>query len=130
MSEMANLKNINVSGLIKHAEARSQSTVDKVDVAIRNLIKNNQSINFNSVSVVSGVSKAFLYKNIEVRQRIEGLREQYNFPSKNPSKKHMTESSKDVIIASKNKKIKELEEENKYLKEQLMILRGKLYDSI
>lgn len=130
MREMTNRTNINVDGLLKHAETKSQSTLDKVDVAIRKLIKSKQSINFNSVSVVSGVSKAFLYKNIEVRQRIEGLREQYNFSSKNLSKRHMTESSKDVIIASKNKKIKELEEENQRLKEQLIHLRGKLYESI
>ena len=42
----------------------------------------------------------------------------------------MTESSKDIVIVAKNKKIKELESENKDLKEQLMILRGKLYETI
>ncbi|WP_291565798.1 hypothetical protein [Clostridium sp. UBA2485] len=42
----------------------------------------------------------------------------------------MTESSKDIVIAAKNKKIEQLEKENKSLKEQLMILRNKLYDTI
>lgn len=41
----------------------------------------------------------------------------------------MTESSKDILIASKNKRLKLLEEENQLLKEQLMNLRGKIYDS-
>jgi cell shape-determining protein MreC len=40
----------------------------------------------------------------------------------------MTEASKDVLIAAKNKRIKALEEENKRLKSELAILRGKLYD--
>lgn len=86
-------------------------------------------INFNSVAQVSGVSKDYLYKNNKIRERIEGLRKQYKDSSK-PSKKEMTESSKDIVIAAKNKKIEQLEKENKSLNEQLMVLRGKLYDSI
>jgi len=42
----------------------------------------------------------------------------------------MTNSSKDIIIAAKNKKIMELEAENKQLKEDLKKLRGKLYESL
>ncbi len=38
--------------------------------------------------------------------------------------------SKDIIIIAKDKKIRELEEENKKLKEQLEILRGKLYENL
>jgi ribosomal protein L29 len=39
----------------------------------------------------------------------------------------MTDASKDVLIAAKNKRIKALEEENKRLKAELANLRGKLY---
>ena len=39
-----------------------------------------------------------------------------------------TAKSKDIIIMAKDKKIKELEDENKYLKEQLEVLWGKLYE--
>jgi cell shape-determining protein MreC len=39
-----------------------------------------------------------------------------------------TTKSKDIIIFAKDKKIKELEEENKKFKEQLETLRGKLYE--
>ncbi len=42
----------------------------------------------------------------------------------------MTDASKDVLIAAKNKRIKDLEVENKRLKDELMHLRGKLYDKI
>jgi hypothetical protein len=41
-----------------------------------------------------------------------------------------TAKSKDIIIMAKNKKIKELEEENKKFKERLEILRGKLYEKM
>lgn len=131
MKEMANKTNVNITGLLKYAEKKKELTIDKVEIAIKNIIKSNGNINFNSISQVSGVSKAYLYKNTEIRERIEALRNQgQSFGLPKHLKKEMTESSKDVVIAAKNKKIKELEQENKYLKEQLMLLRGKLYDSI
>jgi ribosomal protein L29 len=42
----------------------------------------------------------------------------------------MTDNSKDILLAAKTKKIKELEEENKNLKKELEVLRGKLYDTL
>jgi hypothetical protein len=42
----------------------------------------------------------------------------------------MTDASKDVLIAAKNKRIKELEEENKNLKCEMKKLRGILYDRV
>ncbi len=41
-----------------------------------------------------------------------------------------TAKSKDIIIMAKDKKIKELQDENKKLKEQLEIIRGKLYEKM
>lgn len=130
MREMANRNNINVSGLINHAEKKKKLALEKVDMAIKNLIKNNSMINFNSVAKESGVSKAYLYKNEEIKTRIEGIREQQKgFKNPKQVKKNMTESSKDIVIASKNKRIKELEEEVNILKNELKILRGKIYES-
>lgn len=131
MKKMSNKTNINVNGLQKYAQEKKERTINKVDLAIRSLIKNKGNINFNSVSQMSGVSKAYLYNNNEIRKRIEILREQEcnKINIKNNSK-ITTETSKDIIIASKNKKIRDLEIENKRLKEELMVLRGKLYDSV
>jgi cell division protein FtsB len=42
----------------------------------------------------------------------------------------MSNKSKDILISAKNKKIEKLELENKYLKQELAKLRGKLYDNI
>ncbi|AOR24289.1 DUF6262 family protein [Clostridium taeniosporum] len=128
---MSNKTNININGLQKYAKEKKEKTLNKVDLAIRTLIKNQKNINFNSVAQTSGVSKAYLYNNKDVRNRIETLREKgFNTISSKRSSKITTESAKDIIIASKNKKIKDLETENRRLKEELMILRGKLYDSI
>lgn len=77
----------------------------------------------------SGVSKAYLYKHSDVRERIETLRKQQEgLPSPKQVKREMTDASKDVLIAAKNKRIKVLEDENKRLKAELANIRGKLYD--
>ena len=118
------------SGLKKHANKKSILAKEKVDNAIQRLIKNHGTINFNTVAIEANVTKAYLYNNKEIRARIEKLREQQGESLKKQiSKANMTESSKDILIASKNKRLKLLEEENHLLKEQLMNLRGKIYDS-
>ncbi|MEK4069009.1 DUF6262 family protein [Peribacillus sp. FSL R5-0717] len=38
---------------------------------LQRLIKTKAKINFNRVAKVSGLSKAFLYTNLEIRNRIE-----------------------------------------------------------
>jgi hypothetical protein len=119
----------NTDGLVNHARSKSRKTAEKVDTAIRRLIKDNEKINFNSVSEESGVSKAYLYTHPEIRERIDALRQQQNgLPSPKQIKREMTDANKDVIIAAKNKRLRELVGENKILKEEVQKLRGKLYE--
>lgn len=121
----------NTKGLKEYAKQRSQIALEKVDKAIRELSLTEQKINFNSVSQLSGVSKTFLYNNEEVKKRIEELRDKQVSKTINQRAKYdKTSKSKDIIIMAKDKKIKELQEENKKLKEQLEVLRGKLYEKL
>ncbi|MES9731575.1 transposase [Bacillus cereus] len=119
----------NTEGVKKHALMKSKETSKKVDQAIQRLIKTKAKINFNQVSMESGVSKAFLYNNQEIRNRIEGLRKQQDgVNSPQIIKRNMTDASKDSLIAAKNSRIKKLEEENKRLKDELLKLRGIVYE--
>ena len=121
----------NTKGLKEYALKRSQMALEKVDKAIRELSLTEQKINFNSVSQLSGVSKTFLYNNQEIKKRIEELRDKQVSKTINQRAKYdKTSKAKDIIIMAKDKKIKELEEENKKLKEQLEVLRGKLYKKL
>lgn len=121
----------NTKGLKEYALQRSKMALEKVDKAIRELSLTEQKINFNSVSQLSGVSKTFLYNNQEIKKRIEELRDKQVSKTINQRAKYdKTSKSKDIIIMAKDKKIKELEEENKKLKEQLEVLRGKLYEKL
>lgn len=118
-------------GLKEYAKRKSEITLEKVDKAIRELSLSEQKINFNSVSQLSGVSKTFLYNNEDIKKRIEELRDKQTSRTMNQRAKYdKTAKSKDIIIMAKDKKIKELEEENKKLKEQLELLRGKLYEKM
>lgn len=119
----------NTEGVKQHALKKSQEAAQKVDQAIQRLIKTKAKINFNQVAMESGVSKAFLYNNQVIRNRIEGLRKQQEeIISPKNIKRNMTDASKDSLIAAKNNRIKKLEEENKRLKDELLKLRGIVYD--
>ncbi|EGQ0312818.1 transposase, partial [Staphylococcus pseudintermedius] len=78
-----------------HAE-RKVKTEKKVDKAINDLVQKNKEINFNIVSKHSKVSKATLYKNNKIRNKIEKLREQNReiFVHKNKN------DGKDALISS------------------------------
>ena len=78
----------------------------------------------------SGVTKTYRYNNQEIRDRIEALRKQQEgLPSPNQVKRNMTDVNKDVLIAAIKKRIREIENEKKKLKEELAYLRGKIYDN-
>lgn len=127
---MAN-KNPNTEPLLRSIEDKKQKAKQKVESTIKEMIKQNEKINFNSVSAKSGVSKPFLYKYSEIKSRIETLRKQEEkLDSPNQVKRNMTEHSKDVIIASLRKKVKHLEEENKKLKDQLKVDWAAIYNEI
>ncbi len=121
----------NTEALKLYAQEKTKIALEKVDKAIRELSLKDERINFNSVMTASGVSKAFLYNNEVVKERIELLRKQEVSKEMNQrAKTDKTSKSKDIIIMAKDKKIRELENENKKLKEQLAILRGKLYSNV
>jgi Family of unknown function (DUF6262) len=62
--------------LRRAAQAKRQAAATRADTAIRQLIKDQEDINFRSVARAAGVSLDFLYSNPSLRQRIEQLRAQ------------------------------------------------------
>ncbi|MEC0270972.1 DUF6262 family protein [Paenibacillus anseongense] len=115
----AHLKNV-------HAK-RKAITHEKVDQAFKRLIRTNESINFNSVAKEAGVTKATLYNNADIRERIESLRQQQSqAPTPKQLKREMDEQNKDALIESLRRKIK-LEAENKELREQMKVIYAEIY---
>ncbi|HDR7719591.1 DUF6262 family protein [Bacillus albus] len=120
-----------VQHLKKIHASRKIATYQKVDEGIKRLLRTNQSINFNSVSKESGVSKATLYKTENLRNRIEMLRYQESQVSTPKQlKREMNDNNKDAVIASLKRRIKKLENENKELREQLKINYADIYKQL
>ncbi|WP_193065550.1 DUF6262 family protein [Oceanobacillus oncorhynchi] len=127
---MAN-KNPRVDGILNYSKAKTEKSIKKVNTALNHMIKKQLKINFNSVAEEARVSKSFIYKNPELRSRIEALREQQEgLSSPKEIKRNTSENSKDVIIASLRNRVKRLEKENKEIKEQLKVQFGKIYKEI
>jgi hypothetical protein len=120
----------NTNGVKAFAKKKSEEAFKRVDEALRAMILNKEPINFNTVMKKADVSKGFVYNNEDIRNRIETLRESQRGVKPKQVKSKMTDSSKDVLLVAKTKKIKELEDENKQLKKELEVLRGKLYASL
>lgn len=121
----------NIDGLMEYSKGKKEIAIQKVDEAIRRLAINECKINFNTVSKESGVSKGFLYKEKEIKTRIESLRnKQINYEINQRAKFDKTAKSKDVIIQAKDKKIARLEEENTRLKLELQFLQTRLYEKV
>ena len=116
------------SGLQRSNQERAKEARNKAIQAIAALRSENEQVNFSTVSIRSGVSRRFLYRNTEIRTLIEESRKcDVNNEINRRARFDKTAKSKGVIIAAKDKRIAKLEEENKRLKDELSILRGMVY---
>ena len=122
--------NRNIEGLKKYSKYKKDEAKNKVDTAIKQLSFGGKNINFNTVSKESGVSKSFLYNDLNIKSRIIELRnKQINTEINQRAKYDKTSKSKDIIIQTKDKRIAELEKENENLKVQLQVLYSKIYEN-
>lgn len=108
---------------------RKEEAKKKALDAIQEMQIKNKPVNFNSVHKHSGVSKNYLYSELEIRKSIEENRQQEtSMLIAKQAKYDKTSQSKDVIIKAKEKRIAKLEEENRKLKHELEVLKGLLYN--
>ncbi len=121
------------SGLAAHAKQRSEEKRKRVDESIDRFLREQLTINFNSVAMAAGVSKAYLYSQPDLRERIAALRQQqmeHAVRERIARPVGKTDASKDLVILAKERRIKELEEENRRLKKDLQVALGKAYDRL
>lgn len=124
----------NTSGMLAHAHQRKAAKRKLVDEAISRLLRDHQTISFPAVAKAAGVSKAYLYNQPDLRERIEVLRQQQVEQSIRERTTRpatgKTDGSRDLIILAKDRRIKELEAENYKLQHQLKGALSKAYDQL
>jgi hypothetical protein len=119
----------NVEGLRQNAQKKRQEAIKRTDAGIQQLLKEKRSVNFKSVAEVAGVSTAWLYKEPEIKTRIERLREQGSLSSKKaPLKQRASDASKDAIIKTLKDRCGKLDAEVRGLREQLEVVYGRVIE--
>lgn len=123
----------NTTGIVAHAQARREHKRKGVEDAIATLLREQKLINFHTVARAAGVSKAYLYSQSDLRERIEALRQQtmeQMVRERTTPLPGKTDASRDLVIFAKDRRIKELEAENQKLQQQLKVALAKAYEQL
>ncbi len=121
----------NTTGIAAHAQSRKEHKRKGVEDAITTLLREQKLINFNTVAKAACVSKAYLYSQQDLRERIEALRQQTMeqiVRERATRSTGKTDASRDLVILAKDHRIKELEAENQRLQQQLKAALAKAYE--
>ncbi len=123
----------NTAGMTAHAQSRKELKRTSVEDAITTLLREQKPVNFNTVARTAQVSKAYLYSQPDLRERIEALRQQgveqmvRERATRVPGK---TDASRDLVILAKDRRIQALEAEIRQLKKEQQQALGKAYDQL
>lgn len=111
-----------VSALKEHNSQKKQGTIERVNKAIDKLKRKNAAINFETVAKEAGVSRATLYNNAKLKERIMGLRAMELAPSSEggaePKKTKMQRLEN--TVADLKTRVRQLEADKKNLIIQLV----------
>ena len=103
------------SVLQAHNERRNHDTIERVNRAIDNLKKCGAVINFETVAKEAGISRATLYNNLALKERIIGLRAVARCPAAEIKKQKPKEA-----VSALRARVRKLEEDKKNLIAQLV----------
>ncbi|MEK4973506.1 DUF6262 family protein [Niallia sp. FSL R7-0648] len=118
----------NTDKIVQLAKEKSDRTRGNVEKVISKMSLEGKTINFNTVALEANVSKSWLYKEYNIRKRIEDLRNRQQISLIKPSKQSKKSlRSEEVLIKTLKERVRELEEENSHLKIQVQKLYGELY---
>ena len=115
----------NIEGLQRSAKHRSHAALERAQTAIRRMQAEEIAINFRTVAAHAGVSTAWLYDTEPLRDRIMKLRAAPKTPVQNDTNNRRL-ISQERVIATLRLRIKQLEEKNGELKEELERAYGQL----
>ena len=102
------------------AQARHDATLRRAEATLRTLVRHGAPITFRGFADAAGVSRSWLYRQPQLREQIEQLRQQRSSraPKVAPAERASTESLRQQIHAYREE-IARLSKENQALYEQL-----------
>ena len=111
-----------VSAMKEHNSQKKQDTAERVNKAIDKLKRKNDPINFEAVAKEAGVSRATLYNNPKLKERIMGLRAMDLTPtSEGGSEPKKTKVQRlESSVADLRARVRQLEADKKNLIVQLV----------
>jgi hypothetical protein len=112
---MAGSHRRNVAGMVQHAGVRSAGARQRAEDAIRTLVDGGEAVNFRRVAEIGQVSSAFLYREVDLAQRIRQLRVQAESRPAHRPEERASDASKDAIIKTLRLRIAELEQARREL---------------
>lgn len=115
----------NTQGLKDHAQQKRSQAMEQTEKAIRELIKEGRSINFETVAQVAGVSRAWLYNQPELRARIEQLRSQQPGKKKVPQSQRASFASNTAMVRTLKEQIHKTRAENQGLRQHIEEILGR-----
>lgn len=116
-----------IEALQEAAAHKAQEAHERVEKALKRMIKQNQKINFQSVANSANVSTAYLYKYPEIKHCIITLRDQQKNQSRPKQVPVASDNSKAAIIYNLREETKRLRGEIAELRQANVALTGRLY---
>jgi hypothetical protein len=117
----------NTHHLLAAAQRRRDSTLERAQRTLRDLSESGQRYTVTDLAARAGVSRAWLYAQTGLRDQIRQLTHQR--PT-NPSETNPTERSSDDSLRQRltlaHTRIRELDDENRRLRDQVAQLHGQL----
>ena len=115
----------NLAGLKRSAQSRSDETMSRATLAIRQMRSEEVEINFRSVAAWASVSTAWLYRTKPLRHKI--MKARTTSPAVAvEAPQYRQRLSHERIVATLRLRIKTLESVNRELREQLEAAYGRL----
>ena len=115
----------NLAGLKRSAQSRSNDTMSRATLAIRQMKSEEVEINFRSVAARATVSTAWLYRTKSLRDKI--MKARITSPAlAGETLQSRQRLSHERIVATLRLRVKTLEDLNRELREQLEAAYGRL----
>ena len=121
------MTNRKIEALQEAAAQKARESASRVEKALEKIIKQGQIISFKSVAQAANVSTAYLYKQSDLRSRIEKLRDQQKQRPFSKQTPPASDNSKSVMISTFRSENKRLRAEIEGLRRINEGLTGRLY---